>query len=285
MTMPPKYMYVLDIIRQLIKKFSSDRCMTHASALAFSSMFSLVPFLAIIFTILKMLDLHNTMTPMILSNVSAGSHEIVVSIMRYINNTHVGSLGVAGLLTLLMSVMFTLDNVEDAFNQICGLDRGKAYHHKLRDYLIVIIGIPLLIALAVSITTALQNQYLIKWFFRLPVLGELLLTLFKFVPLLSVWIALFCLYKFIPNIKISIKNALIGALVAGTVWQLVQWAFIHFQYGVLRKNAIYGALSILPVFMFWVLTGWVIVLLGMQLVYFLHKEDAESVKTVAGPER
>lgn len=267
------------MVSLLIKKFSSDRCMIHASALAFSSMFSLVPFLAIVFTILKMLDLHNTMAPMILSNVSGGSHEIVVSIMRYINNTHVGSLGVAGLITLVMSIMFTLDNVEDAFNQICGLERGKAYHHKLRDYLIVIIGIPLLIALAVSITTALQNQYLIKWFFRLPVVGPMLLMLFQFVPLLSVWIALFCLYMFIPNVKIRIKNAIAGALVAGTIWQIVQWAFVHLQYGVLRKNAIYGALSILPVFMFCVLTGWVIVLLGMQFVCFLQNEGEVSVKS------
>jgi len=259
--------------------------MIHASALAFSSMFSLVPFLAIVFAILKMLDLHNTMAPMILSNVSVGSHEIVVSIMKYINNTHVGSLGVAGLITLLMSIMFTLDNVEDAFNQICGLERGKAYHHKLRDYLIVIIGIPLLIALAVSITTALQNQYLIKWFFKLPVLGPMLLMLFQFVPLLSVWIAMFCLYKFIPNVKIRIKNAMMGALAAGTIWQIVQWAFVHLQYGVLRKNAIYGALSILPVFMFCVLTGWVIVLLGMQLVCFLQNEGEAARITRASHKR
>jgi membrane protein len=186
---------------------------------------------------------------------------------------------VAGLVTLLMSVMFTLDNVEEAFNQIWGLEKGKAYHHKLRDYLIVIIGIPLLIALAVSITTMLQNQYLIKWFFKLPVLGHLFLTIFKFVPYLSVWIAMFCLYKFIPNVKVRMKNALIGALVAGTVWQIAQLVFVHLQFGVLRKNPIYGALSLLPVFMVWILTGWVIVLVGMQLVYFLQNEGAMDNKT------
>jgi len=219
-----------------------------------------------------MMDLHNSMTPVILSNVSAGSHEIVVSIMKYISNTHVGSLGVAGLVALFMSVMFTLDNVEDAFNQIWGLDRGKSYHHKLRDYLIVIIGIPLLIAMAVSITTALQNQDIIKWFFKVPVLGQMFLAVFSFVPYLSAWIAMFCLYMFIPNVKIRIKHALTGALVAGTVWQIVQWAFIHLQLGVSRKNAIYGALSLLPVFMVWILAGWVIVLIGMQLVCFLQND-------------
>jgi membrane protein len=279
-----KNMRIVAVVGQLIRKFSSDRCMTHAAALAFSSMFSIVPFLAIVFTILKMLDLHNTMTPLILSNVSAGSHEIVVSIMDYINNTDVSSLGVAGLVMLIMSIMFTLDYVEDAFNQICELDRGKAYHHKLRDYLIVIGGIPLLIALAISITTALQNQYIVKWLLGLPVIGNLLLTLFQLFPYLSVWIAMFCLYKFIPNIKIRMKYALIGAFVAGTVWQIVQLAFVHLQFGVLRRNAIYGALSLLPVFMIWVLTGWVIVLIGMQLVYFMQNQGAASDETETGSE-
>jgi membrane protein len=270
---------LLNIILYLTRKFNNDRCMTHASALAFSSMFSIVPFLAIVFSVLKMMDLHNSMTPVILSNVSAGSHEIVVSIMKYISNTHVGSLGAAGLIALFMSVMFTLDNVEDAFNQIWGLDRGKSYHHKLRDYLIVIIGIPLLIAMAVSITTALQNQDIIKWFFKVPVLGQMLLAVFSFLPYLSAWIAMFCLYMFIPNVKIRIKQAMIGALVAGTVWQIVQWAFVHLQLGVSRKNAIYGALSLLPVFMVWILVGWVIVLIGMQLVCYLQNEAMATSKT------
>jgi YihY family inner membrane protein len=263
---------LINLTAELIRKFISDRCMTHASALAFSSMFSLVPFLAIVFAVLKELDLHNTMTPVILSHVSAGSHEIVVSIMNYINNTNFGTLGVAGLVMLFMSIMFTLDTVEDAFNQIWGLDRGKAYHHKLRDYMIVIVGIPLMIALAVSMTTALENQYLVKWLLTLPFVGHLLMTVFKFVSYFSVWIAMFCLYKFIPNVKIRIRNAVIGALVAGTLWQFVQWAFIHFQVGVLRRNTIYGALSILPAFMIWILAGWVIVLLGMQLIYFMQKD-------------
>lgn len=266
--------------QELFKKFNDDRCMTHASALAFSSMFSLVPFLAILFTILKSMDLHNAITPVILSNVSAGSHEIVVRIMNYISNTHVGSLGVLGVLALIMSVMFTLDYVEDAFNQIWGLERGKAYHHKLRDYLIVIVGIPLLIALAVGLTTALQNQYLVKWLFRLPVLGSILLMLFGFVPYLSVWIALFCLYQFLPNVKIRVRNALVGALTAGTFWQAAQWVFLHFQVGVLKRNAIYGALSILPVFMVWILVGWVVVLLGMQLIYFLQCRNCGGEKQV-----
>jgi len=254
--------------RTLVLKFIDDRCMTLASALSFSSMLSIVPFLAIVFSILKVLDIHTTLAPMLLSNLAVGSQEIVARILRYINNTRVGSLGIIGLIALFLSIIATLDNVEDAFNQICGIGRGKAVHHKLRDFLIVIFSIPLMIGLAVIITTSLQHQGFVQWFLRLSGIGQLFLL--RLVPYLSIWIALVCLYQFLPNVRIRFRYALAGGLIAGSAWQVAQWAFIYFQLGVSRQNAIYGTLSLLPVFMMWIYTCWIIVLAGMEIVWHLH---------------
>lgn len=273
------------IIRVLAVKFFDDRCPVFASALSFSSLLSIIPFLAIVFAILKAMDLHTSLTPIILSNLAAGSHETVSSILRYIHNTRVASLGVIGVATLLLTVMATLDMVEDAFNQICDLDRGKAYHHKLRDYLIVIFSIPLLIAISASITTSLQHQEVVRWFLRLPGFGRLLLMLFRLMPYLSVWVALVCLFKFIPNTRISTRNALVGGLLAGTVMQMAQWLHIHFQFGVSRYNAVYGTLALLPVFMIWIFISWVIVLAGMEIVWHLQKKsNSASPPSEAGRE-
>lgn len=260
------------VVRMLIKKFMADRCTTLASALAFSSMLSIVPFLAILFAILKALKVHTTLEPILLANVAVGSQEIISRIVRYINNTHVGSLGAIGLVTLFLSVMATLDNVEEAFNQIFAVDRGKSVHHKLRDYLIVIFAIPILTALAVSVTTSLLHQGSVQWFLRLPGIGSLLLL--RVVPFLSIWIALICLYIFIPNVRIGFRHALTGALVAGTAWQAAQWGFIHFQLGVSRYNAIYGTLALLPAFMMWIYVSWLIVLGGMVLVWHLQNSSS-----------
>lgn len=263
----------VSVVKGLVIKFFRDRCPIFASALAFSSLLSIIPFLAIVFAILKSMDLHTSLTPVILSNVAIGSQEIVTRILRYIHNTRVTSLGFVGLGALLLTVMATLDMVEDAFNQICELDREKAYHHKLRDYLIVIISIPLLIALSTSITTSLQHQDVVRWFLRLPGFGRFLLTLFRLTPYLSAWVALVCLFKFIPNTRISIRNALIGGVLAGTFLQMAQWVHIHFQFGVARHNAVYGTLALLPVFMIWIYTSWVVVLAGMEIVWHLQKNS------------
>jgi len=263
--------------RHLLVKFFDDRCPLFASALSFSSLLSIVPFLAIVFAILKAMGLHTSLTPAILSNVAAGSQEIVSSILLYIHNTRVASLGVIGTVALLVTVIATLNTVEEAFNRICNVDRKKAYHHKLRDHLIVIFSIPLMIALAGTVTTIMQHQEVARWFLLLPGFGHLLLLLFKLTPYLSIWIALVCLFKFIPNTRISIRNALIGGLLAGTLLQFAQLLHIHFQFGVSRYNAVYGTLALLPVFMIWIYTSWVIVLYGMQFVWYLqNKSDSDT---------
>lgn len=282
MPLSERYHKTWTVCRMLVEKFHADRCLMYASALAFSSMLSIVPFLAILFAILKALNIHNVLAPVVLSNVAAGSHEVISRILHYISNTRVGSLGVVGLVTLLLSVMATLDNVEDAFNQIWGLRRGKKVHHKLRDYLIVVFCIPLLVTLTITITTSLQHQGVVQWFFHLPGFGHLLLMLFRLVPYLSIWIALVSLYLFMPNTRVRVGSALAGGLVAGVVWQLAQWGYIHFQIGVSRYNAIYGTMALLPVFMVWILTSWVIVLAGMEIVWFLQGDKTFPIQPATG---
>jgi membrane protein len=283
MPLAEHYRKIWNTGRMLVIKFFDDRCTTLASALSFSTLHSIVPFLAIVFAVLKLLDVHNTLAPILLSNLSVGSQDIFARILRYINNTRVGSLGVIGLITLFFSVLATFDSVEEVFNKICGIGRGKAVHRKLRDYLIVIFSIPLLTGLAVIISTSLEHQGAVKWFLRLPGVNHLFLL--RLVPYLSIWIALTCLYQRIPNVQIRFRHAVVGALIAGTIWQEAQWIFIHFQLGVSRHDAIYGTLALLPVFMAWIYTSWIIVLAGMQIVWYLQSRPiAESLPTTDSDE-
>jgi membrane protein len=75
------------------------------------------------------------------------------------------------------------------------------------------------------------------------------------------------IYAFIPNIRVRFVPALIGGMVAGTLWQLAQRAYIDFQIGVVKYHAIYGAFAQFPVLMIWLYISWVIVLLGAELTF------------------
>ncbi len=256
----------LQIMALVMRDFRADQCLLHASALSFTTIMSLVPFFALAFAILKGLGVQNKLEPFILEQVSAGSEVIVDRIITYINNTNMTSLGAIGLLALVVTVITLLGNIEEAFNIIWGVKETRSLHRKFSDYLSVLVSAPLLMLAAMSLSTTLQSQTFVQWVIANTYLGDFLLYGIRFVQHLTVWAALVFLYIFIPNTKVRFKSALIGGILAGTLWQLVQWGYIHFQVGAAKYNAIYGTLAVLPIFMVWIYTSWLVVLLGVELV-------------------
>jgi membrane protein len=257
----------LQIGALVVKDFLDDQCLIRASALAFSTLLSIVPLFALAFAVLKGLGVQNTLEPFILEQVAAGSHEIVDNIVTYINNTKVGAIGAVGLVALIITVVSLLGTIEEAFNIIWGVRETRSLYRKFSDYLSVLVSGPILLLAAVSTTTTIESQAFVQWIMQSTYLGDVLVLLFHLVPFFSIWTALVFLYMFIPNTRIRFRSALVGGVIAGTLWQMAQWGYITFQVGVAKYNAIYGTLSVLPVFMVWLYTSWVIVLLGGEVVY------------------
>jgi len=251
----------------VIRDFVDDRCFLRASALSFTTILSIVPFFALAFAVLKGLGVHITLEPFIIDKMAAGSPEIVDRIITYIDNTKMGSAGAVGLFALIITVVTLMGNIEEAFNGIWGVQETRSFTRKFSDYISVVVIGPVLLLAATSVTTSLQSQDLVRWLLDTEYIGDFVLFLFKLVPYLSIWVALIFLYIFIPNTKVRFRSALVGGLLAGTSWQLAQWGYIHFQVGVAKYNAIYGTLSVLPVFMVWIYTSWLIVLFGVEVVY------------------
>ena len=261
-----KVVRVLQFLSFVSSNFMANNSLLRASALSFTTLLSFVPLFALAFSLLKGLGAQNRLAPLILNQVAAGSQVVVNRILSYINNTNMGSLGAIGLATLLFTAISMLGSIEDAFNVAWGVSETRSFYRKFSDYLSVLLSAPLLLLAATSITTSLQSKWLTGWLFETTYLGDLFLFLLSLAPYLSVWIALLLLYIFIPNTRVRFGSALLGALLAGTLWQMAQWGYIHFQVGVGNYNAIYGTLAVLPILMVWIYASWLIVLFGMEVV-------------------
>lgn len=245
--------------------FNRHQGLLRASALTYTTMLSLIPVLAIAFAILKGLGVQNALEPFLL-RLAGDSRETIDRIIVYVNNTNFKSVGAIGLLALVVTVISLLGNIEMAFNSIWGVRETRTLQRRFSDYLSVVVVGPILILVATSMTTTLQNQWVVQQLIRQTYLGGMVLLVFRLAPYLSIWIALVFLYLYIPNTRVRFSSALVGGVLAGTAWQVAQWAYFHFQVGVAGYNAIYGTLSALPVFLVWVYTSWLIVLLGVEIV-------------------
>lgn len=247
--------------------FIADRCLLRASALTYTSLLSFIPMLALMFAVLKGLGVQNRLEPIILEHIAVGSEQALSKIVEYINNTNVGRLGTFGLVFLIMTVLTLLSNIEDSFNSIWYVRETRSLMRRFSDYFSVVILGPIFLVLAVTMTATLESQGFVLQLKGMAYIGTLVIFLFKVLPYVAMWAAFAFLYIFMPNIKVSLRAAMVGGLVGGTLWQLTQWGYVNFQVGVARYNAIYGTMAALPIFMVWLYLSWLIVLLGLEVSY------------------
>ena len=269
-----RFFSALQVVYGISGNFTTHKGPLRAAALTYTTVLSLVPFLAIAFAVLKGLGAQNALEP-ILQQFAGDSEETIARIIAYVNNTNVKSLGAIGLVMLIVTVISLMDSINEAFNAVWGVRETRSLQRRFSDYLSVVIVGPILLLAATSMTSTLQSQWLLQWLIQNTYLGAAILLIFRLLPYISVWIAMVFLYIFIPNIRIKPVSAVIGAVIAGTAWELVQWGYFHFQVGVANYNAIYGTLSALPIFLVWIYTSWLIVLFGLEIV-FAHQHRGQG---------
>jgi membrane protein len=248
--------------------FLADQCIIRASALTFTTILSIVPLLAVAFSISKGFGLQNAeFFRDFLMGVSAGRAEVVDKILQYIGNTNVKTLGWMGVGALLLTVFTTVGNVERAFNTIWAVKKGRTNWRKFTDFFSIIIICPLVVLIAASFTVAVQKTNVVHAFIANPAFEWLEKLLFKGISLALVWVGFTFAYAFIPNTRVKLGAAALGGVLAGTLWQTAQWAYINWQIGFTKYNAIYGSFAQLPLFLIWLYISWVLVLLGAEISF------------------
>lgn len=253
-------------VYQIGVAFDVHQGLLRASALTYTTALSMIPFLAIAFSVLKGFGVQNALEPL-LQQLAGDSEETISRIISYVDNTNVGSIGVVGLLMLVLTVISLMSNIEEAFNATWGVSENRSLQRRFSDYMSVVVIGPLLLLAATSMNSSLQSQWLVRWLIEHTYLGSTILLLFRMVPYLFIWVAMTLLYIIIPNTKVRLRSAIWGGVLAGTAWQIAQWGYFHFQVGMTKYNAIYGTLAAVPSFLVWVYISWLIVLLGLEVVY------------------
>jgi membrane protein len=266
----PAGLYLVRALRVLILAGSSlfqSRSLVRASALAYATVLALIPLLALLFAILKGLGIQRMIAGHLLERLAPGSQEFATQIFQYIENTQVTSLGVFGVVVLLLALVVVMTNVERAFNETWKVTQTRPLRRKLSDYLSIFMIFPILMAGAISISTAFIGHPEIRrlLFGMLP--PAFYTATSGLVSLGILWLAFTFIYVVMPNTHVRLGSALLGGIVGGSIWQLAQWIFALFQAHATYYNAIYGALYHLLLLVIWMFWSWLIVLFGTEVAY------------------
>jgi membrane protein len=243
-----------------------------AMGLVYSTLLSLVPLLAVTFSVLKAFGAQYQVRPLLEhALLPLGIQRDVVTdrIVQFVSNTQVGVLGALGIAGLLYTVLSLMDRVEDALNHVWHARRARGLARKFTDYLSMLLAGPVLVVAAFALIASAQSHRVVRWVLATTQLESLALFLTAYlVPILLLGTAFSLLYRLVPNTEVSTTSALVGGAVAAVLWHLAGSAFTAFLSNSTRYTAIYSGFAAVMVFMIWLYIGWLIVLVGAQVGYF-----------------
>jgi len=262
---PPR---LAKIVYMSVKGLADKEFLTLASSLTFSTTLSLVPILALSFAVAKGFGAQDRLEPILISRTLAGpAQEVIPKIVEYVNKTNVKPLGSIGLVILVFTALNVLGKIENCFNKVWGVTRSRTFFRRFSDYLSVLTIGPILMIGAVGLSTTLSSQTITKKLLEIGLFAGFMKIFILSLPWICIMLALTFLYIFIPNTRVRLYPALCAGIIAGALWQIVQFGYIHFQVGVARYNAIYGTFASVPIFLVWVYVSWVIVLAGAEISF------------------
>lgn len=243
-----------DTFKDTLSLFKTAEISTAASSLAYTTILSIIPLLAVSFSVFKAfggLDtLLGTLEPIIFENLAEGSDEKTLELIRsFIGNIHTGALGISGMIGLLITSMSMLNSVEKSINRIWKTAIPRSFFRRISGYWFFLTLGPLALSFVIGLATSLD------------------VPLSKFlpsgIPFLFILLGIFYgIYRYVPHQKVSWKAALIGAIGTSLVWMMAKMAYGVYVKKVVTYDKIYGSLGAIPILLVWIYVAWLVVLTG-----------------------
>ncbi len=257
-------------------RMTYDQSFLRASSLAFQSVLSVVPLLAVMFGIAKGFGLESVLES-VLQDEFRDQKEVINYFIQFgyrlLDETRGGLVAGIGTIVLLYTIMRLFANIENSLNFMWGVKEGRPLARKLSDYLALILICPIFIVASSSLTvfvTTKLNQITSSG--QLPEqIGPLLLYAIPLIPYVMTIILFTLVYIIVPYTRVNLTSSLIASFFAGCAYQILQGTYISLQIQVSNAGAIYGSFAALPLFLTWLYLSWVIFLLGAQIVV-IHQE-------------
>jgi membrane protein len=259
------------ILYRIIEDFLQGQLTLRAMSLVYTTLLSLVPLLALSFSLLKAFGVHNQLEPLLLTFLAPLGEkgvEMSTQIVSFVENIGVGVLGSLGLVLLIYTVVSLLQKIEEAFNFIWHVPSLRNLPQRLSGYLSVVMVGPMLVVTALAITASVMNSALVGELIAIEPFGMLFYALSKLLPYLLVIAAFTATYLIIPNTTVRWRSALIGGIVSGVLWETVGWGFASFIVGSAKYTAIYSGFAIVILFLVWLYLNWLVLLLGSSIAFY-----------------
>ena len=247
-----------------------------AMSLVYTTLLSIVPLLALSFSVLKAFGVTNQIQPLLLrllEPLGEKGQEVALRITGFIENMNVGVLGAVGLVLLIYTSVSLIQKIEESLNYIWHAPRARPFGQRLSRYLTVLLVGPILVFSALAVTATFMNIETVRALMAIDALGQLIQLVGRLVPYMLIIAAFTFIYRFMPNARVRMWPALVGGIVGGIAWQTAGWAFAVFIVSSNNYAAIYSGFAILVLFMIWLYLSWLVLLFGASVAFYTQHPE------------
>ena len=282
---PLRSVKAVKIVNLSVRAFLDRDLQMRSCALTYSTVLAVVPALAMLFAIARGFGFQNLLQSELFKYFPAQRQALETALAYVDNYLAQASQGVfigIGLIFLLWTLISLMSNVEDTFNHVWGVKTKRSLQRKFTDYTALFLLLPVLMVCSAGISIFLSDA--VQRMFGENPISPMMHRLLAFLPTVISWLVFTAAYSLIPNTRVHFKGALFAGVLAGTMFQIVQWLFVSGQVYVSKYNAIYGSFAFLPLLLVWLQLSWLITLAGAVLTYswqnfdsFVYRDQAEEI--------
>ena len=258
----------------LWKRSQEDNIKVPAGHLAYVTLLSVVPFMAVIFYILSAFpmfsELHKIIENLIYNNfVPTAGDAVKVHMTGFIANTK--KMSMMGVASLIVIALLLISSIDQTINRIWRCTNKRSTVQAFTIYWTILSLGPIIIGGSIALSSYLFSAVKADGFLSI---GQHLLSL---MPFIFSWLAFAGVYTLVPNQRVRFRYALIGGLVAALLFSFATDLFTLYITNFPSQQIIYGALAVIPIMFVWIYFSWLIVLIGAEVTStledFLQKQD------------
>ena len=193
--------------------------------------------------------------------------------MQFADNVSTGIVGSVGFALLLWTLIGTIKKVEDSFNYVWHVEQPRSFARRITEYVTLLIVGPLLLVGFLGLAHRALGSEPWQVIAHLPLLRRLVGLATGLEPYAMVTAIFTLVYMFVPNTRVRWRPALIGGVTAGILWAAVGTIFTAFVVYSTRLTIVYAGLAIIVAMLLWTYFGWLILLIGAQLSFYVQNPE------------
>lgn len=256
----------------LFHRVTHDRLTVSAGYMAYVTLLSLVPLVTVVLSAFSSFPgfdgVGKTLQQFVINNFVPAAGEILE---EYLNQfvTNAGKMTAVGVTFLFVVAIMLISAIDKSLNYTFRVTKKRPIMISFAVYWMVLTLGPILIGTSIALSSYLTSLSILQAGFA----SDVFTTLLRALPFILTTLAFIGLYMVVPNVRVKINHALLGAMTASLLFEASKKGFALYVSNFPSYQLIYGALAVVPILFVWVYFSWCIVLFGAELTAALGERS------------